>query len=186
MVNKLQVDREATNDLWWLFILQGIVVVLFGLVALFFPGLSLATLMLSFALFAVAWGVIEIVRGLVEIGKTNWWWMSLVFGLLSIGLGVFFVSNPDILIGTFVALLGAFLLVRGVYDLYVAGFVYRRAENRILWLIAGAIGIIAAIAIWSYPVASSLAFVWVLGFYALVAGAMTIAYAFRLRPGDDS
>lgn len=176
--------REAIDDLWWLFVLEGLIVVLFGLVALFFPGLTLVMLVYTFAIFTIAWGVVEVVHGLSDIGRTGWW-MTLLFGLLSIGLGVFLVRNPDVLASMFVILAGAFLLGRGVFDLYMAGFVYEQTETRVLWVLAGILAIIAAIAIWSYPVATSLAFVWVLGLYAVIGGSITIAHAFRLRPENN-
>lgn len=65
--------REAIDDLWWLFVLEGLIVVLFGLVALFFPGLTLVMLVYTFAIFTIAWGVVEVVHGLSDIGRTGWW-----------------------------------------------------------------------------------------------------------------
>lgn len=181
MADVTKAVKEYAEDLWWLFVLEGVVTVLFGIVALFWPGLTLVTLVYLFAIYIVVWGLFEIFRGLVQISRVSSWWVSLLFGLVATGVGVYLLRNPHIAAQVFVTLIGAVILARGVVDLYVAGFVAQKTENRVLWALTGILGIIAAIVMWSYPLASSLAFVWVLGLYALFAGVFQVAFALRVR-----
>lgn len=173
--------KEYVDNLWWLFVLQGLATLVFGVVALFFPGLTLASLVLVFAVYAVVVGVIELVHGFRDIGKTGFWWFSLLVGVVLVAVGVYLVRNPTTALDLFLVIVGALILARGVADLAVGAFFSSNANNRWLWVISGALGVVAGIVIWRYPVAGGLAFVWVLGLYALITGAIGMAYAFKAR-----
>jgi uncharacterized membrane protein HdeD (DUF308 family) len=177
----LESAKEYVKDLWWLIILQGIVTVLFGVVALFMPGLTLTSLLLLFGAYILVVGVIEIVHGFVDIGKNSSWWFSLLVGVVLLGTSIYLIRNPGTALTVFVIVVGALLLARGVFDFVIATFFVGRSDNRWLWAISGVIGVVAGVVVWRYPLGSSLAFVWVLGFYAVLAGIISIAYALRIR-----
>jgi uncharacterized membrane protein HdeD (DUF308 family) len=157
----------------------------FGVTALFLPGLTLATLVILFAVYLVVVGVIELVHGFSSINKNGSWWFMLLVGLVSAGLGVYLIRNPSTALDAFIILVGALVLARGVFDLVVAAFFTRRMESRWLWAISGALGVVAGVVLWSNPVSGGLAFVWVLGLYALVVGSISLAYAFQVRGAID-
>jgi len=173
--------KEYVDNLWWLFIVQGVATLVFGVVALFLPGLTVASLVIVFAVYAIIAGLVELVHGFRDIGKTSSWWFSLIVGVALVAVGVFLVRNPVVALEGFLVIVGALLLARGIADLFVAAFFSDKNDNRLLWIISGVFGIIAAIIVWRYPVSAGLAFVWVLGLYALIAGSISIAYAFRIR-----
>lgn len=173
--------EEYVEDLWWLFVLQGIATLLFGVAALFLPGLTFATLIILFAVYAVVLGVIELVHGFGSIGKSNSWWFSLLVGLVLAGAGVYLIRNPQTALDVFIVIVGAMILARGVFDLVISVFFVKKTESRWLWAIAGVLGVIAGIFLWNNPVSGGLAFVWALGLYALIAGSINLAYAFQVR-----
>jgi uncharacterized membrane protein HdeD (DUF308 family) len=173
--------EEYVHDLWWLFVLSGIATITFGILALFLPGLTLALLVVIFAIYAIVIGVIELVHGFASIGKRSSWWFTLLVGLVMLGVGVYLIRHPETAIGTFIVLIGAVLLVRGIFDLIVAAFFVKRNESRWLWVISGVLGILAGIFLWSNPASGGIAFVWVLGLYALIVGSISLAYAFSVR-----
>lgn len=173
--------KEYVDSLWWLFVLQGIATLLFGIVALFFPGLTLVSLIVVFAVYTIVTGVVEVVHGFRDIGRTGFWWFSLLVGVALVGVGVYLVRNPSTALDLFLVIVGAMILVRGIVDLFVAAFFSEKNDHRWLWAISGVLGVVAGIVIWRYPVSGGLAFVWVLGFYALLAGSISLAYAFRIR-----
>jgi uncharacterized membrane protein HdeD (DUF308 family) len=51
----------------------------------------------------------------------------------------------------------------------------------VLTAIGGILGIVAGIIVLRYPIAGGLAYVWVLGLYALVAGSIYIALAIMTK-----
>lgn len=178
MLKKIQ---TIIDNLWWMFVLQGVLTVIFGLVALFMPGITLVTLVYLFAVYILALGIVILLRGLLKIGKESSWWFLALMGLVGFGIGLYLIMYPQVAIGTFLGILGAVLLVRGVFDLFLAAYFVKTTDGRILWIISGAVGIIAAVVLWRYPLETGVAFVWVLGLYALIAGTVSLIYAYRAR-----
>ena len=173
--------KEYVSGLWWLFVLQGIATIIFGIVALFLPGLTLVTLLYIFAIYVLVLGVLELVHGFSDIGKNSSWWFSLLVGVVMLGVSVYLLRNPQTALDIFIVIVGALVLARGVFDLFVAAFFVEKTENRLLWIIGGVLGVIAGIIIWRYPVTGGIAFVWVLGLYAILAGSISLSYAFNVR-----
>lgn len=178
MLKKME---QLVDNLWGWFVAQGVVTLLFGLVALFWPGVTLVTLVMLVAVYIFAIGVMLFVRGLMKSKKAQSWWFGALMGVVSAGLGIYLLINPNIAIGTFLIVVGLLLLVRGVFDLFLAAYVIKARDGRALWILSGVVGIIAAIVLWRYPVEAGTAFVWVLGLYAVIAGVVSLIYAYRAR-----
>lgn len=178
MLKKIQ---TMIDNLWWMFVLQGVLTVVFGVVALFMPGITLVTLVYLFAVYILALGVVLFLRGLFRIKKEASWWFLALMGLVSVGIGLYLIMYPQVAIGTFLGILGVVLLVRGIFDLFLAAYFVKTTDGRILWIISGVVGIIAAVVLWRYPVETGVAFIWVLGLYALIAGTVSLVYAYRAR-----
>ncbi len=178
MLTKVQ---KIIDNLWWMFVLQGVLTVAFGLLALFLPGITLVTLVYLFAAYIATLGLVLLLRALFHRRKESSWWFTGLMGLVGIGAGIYLLYYPQVAIGTFLGIIGLLLLVRGVFDLALAAYVVKTTDGRILWIISGAVGIIAAIVLWRYPVETGVAFVWVLGLYALIAGTVGLIYAYRAR-----
>lgn len=179
-----KIERFVDN-LWGWFVAQGIVTLLFGLVALFWPGVTLVTLVMLVAAYIFALGVMLFIRGLLKSKRTQSWWFGALMGLVGAGLGVYLIINPNVAIGTFLIIVGLLLLVRGVFDLFLAAYIIKAKDGRALWIVSGVVGIIAAIVLWRYPVEAGTAFVWVLGLYAVIAGVISLIYAYRARSFID-
>ena len=178
MLGKME---RLVDNLWGWFVAQGVVTLLFGLVALFWPGVTLVTLVMLVAAYIFAIGVMLFVRGIIKSKKSQSWWFGALMGVVSAGLGVYLLINPNVAIGTFLTVVGLLLLVRGVFDLFLAAYIIKAKDGRALWILSGVVGIVAAIVLWRYPVEAGTAFVWVLGLYALIAGIVSLIYAYRAR-----
>jgi len=172
--------KGYAGSLWWLFVVVSVILVVFGLVTLFYPGLTLAGLVGVFAVFVVIYGLVELFEGFSAAGRRDNWWLSLLAGVLLLGLGVYLAKHPDISVTAFALLIGWTLLLRGVVDALI-GLFYSRDGHQLHWYITGALGIIAGLLTWSYPADSALVFTWVLGLWALVVGAVTLSRALAIR-----
>jgi uncharacterized membrane protein HdeD (DUF308 family) len=173
--------KEYVEEFWWLLLLQGIATIIFGIAALFMPVLTLATLVLIVSVYAVVIGIIDLVQGFSTIGQKDSSWITLLLGLILIGFGVYLIRNPFLTLHAFIILVGAILAVRGIFDIIASIFFGDVGDHRWLMAIAGVLGIVAGILIWSNPAAGNLAFVWTIGLYALVSGSITIAYALHMK-----
>ena len=80
---------------WWLFLLRGLISILFGVLAFVWPGITLASLVLVFGAFAFADGVFALV-GALRGGGREPWWLLILEGLVGIGIGIITVVSPGI------------------------------------------------------------------------------------------
>lgn len=177
-------QQQLSRQLWGLAVAEGVVAILAGLALLLWPGASLVILVVLFGVFVLVWGIVELVKSLLGMGKVSGWWIQLIFSVLVIGLGVFLLRNIEISIATFILLIGFTFIARGIVDLFFGFFSKEKEvrENRAILVTMGVIGIVAGIFVFAQPVASGLAFIWVVGLYAILEGALTLAYAMKTQP----
>lgn len=168
-------------EYWWVGMVQGIAALLFGVAAVFWPGLTLATLVYLFSAFVLAWGVISIVHGILSIKNSSTWWLTLIFGFVGTGVGLYLVRHPGVSFKTLILLIGFTLIFRGIVDIIAAFVDEHTATSRIIWLIAGSAAVLAGIVILNQPVAGGVAFVWILGLYSLVFGPLMIAMSLDMK-----
>lgn len=172
---------KTENELWWLHLLQGVTAIFFGIVAIFWPGLTLVTLVYLFSAFVLAWGIVEVIHGFLSIRRRDTWWLTLLFGLVGLGAGIYLVRHPQVSFTALVVIIGLVLIGRGLLDLIGAVLDKHNASRRTLTLIIGVAALIAGIILLFQPEAGGVAFVWILGLYALVFGAFTTALAIEAR-----
>jgi uncharacterized membrane protein HdeD (DUF308 family) len=162
-------------------ILRGVLAVLFGIAAVFWPGLTLVTLLYLFATFLLVGGLIELVIGVVHIGnpETSGWTKILVLllGVLQLGVGVYLLRHPKVTFATFILLIGFTLIFRGVFEVVQGLFDEGSATYRTIMIIVGLLAALAGIVVLFQPEASGVAFVWIIGLYALITGPLMIAAA---------
>lgn len=164
-----------SKNIWWILLLKGIVLVLFGLFTVFWPAISFIALSLIFALYILLSGVMNIIYGISGISAHRYWFLILALGIFEIGVGVFAINHPHISIAALALLIGFTFLIRGVFEIISAFDDMFIHMHRILQSIGGAFSILVGMIILRYPIRGSIAFTWVLGVYALIAGPMLIA-----------
>ena len=175
------IEQEVVSDMWWIALVQGIVALLFGIAAVFWPGLTLKVLVYLFGAFVLAWGVMSVVQGIMSVRTQTTWWLTLIFGIIGVGVGLYLVRHPLVSFSTFIVLIGFTLIFRGVIDIIGAFVDEQTATSKVLWVIAGLAAVLAGIFILNQPVSGGVAFVWVLGLYSLVFGPLMIALSLDLK-----
>jgi uncharacterized membrane protein HdeD (DUF308 family) len=118
--------------------------------------------------------------------KSYFYWR----GGLGILMGVLVLVWPGLTVLTLVTLISIWLLLIGVVSVvqgvrsvrhgglgWLGSILLGTGGRRILSLLFGLLSVIAGIWLWRYPFHGTLAFVWLLGLYAIISGALTIAMA---------
>lgn len=159
-------------------VFEGILAILFGIAAVFWPGITLVTLLYLFAAFILASGIINLLVGIFSIGKGgSHWLLKSVLGLVQIGAGVYLFRHPHVTFATLILIIGFVLIARGVIDIVLAFMDETTATNKTMVAIAGLLAVIVGVVMLFQPAASGVAFVWILGLFALVSGPIMIAAA---------
>jgi uncharacterized membrane protein HdeD (DUF308 family) len=178
-------DDRLSSDAWGGLAFRGMLAVLFGIAAIFWPGITLGTLVYLFGAFILASGLISLITGLTNINNRGATLLPrvlmILLGVLEIGAGVYLIRHPLLTFTTFILLAGFALIIRGVIDVFAGLFEADGAMYKTTMILSGLIGVIAGIFVLFQPAASGVAFVWILGLYALISGALLIALALDVK-----
>jgi uncharacterized membrane protein HdeD (DUF308 family) len=166
---------------WWLFLLRGILGIVFGCLALIFPGPTMLSLVLLFSAYMLVDGVFAIISAVRAIRRKEDRWGLLIFGgLLNIAVGIMAFLWPGLTVVAFVWLIAAWAIVSGGL-MTAAGFRLNIDHGR-WWLVLGgllsvAYGALLIIA----PLIGAIVLTWWLGAYAIAFGVALVIFSFKLR-----
>jgi uncharacterized membrane protein HdeD (DUF308 family) len=109
----------------------------------------------------------------------RYWWLWVLFGLLTIAAGVVALANPGLSLLTIALLFGCYLIVGGFFDV-LAGLSTDDADaaRRVFAVLLGVLALIAGVLVLVRPGNGLVALVLIVGVYLIVAGALTLASAF--------
>ena len=108
-------------------------------------------------------------------------WFLIGVGVLTLGVGVFFVASPNETLKVFTVLGGILLLVDGL--LAIIGALVGVTESRGLLAMVGVLSLIAGLVLIKKPFQTLLVLVVILGVWLVVAGIATFVSAFSRREG---
>lgn len=162
-------------------VLRGVLAILFGIAAVFWPGITVVTILYLFAAFMLVSGLVELVMGVVHIGTPGTSVLTkilvLLLGLLQVGVGVYLLRHPQVTFATLILLIGFSLIIRGVFEIVEGLFEEGPSMQRVVLIIVGLLAVLAGIVVLFQPRTASVAFVWIIGLYALISGPLLIAAA---------
>jgi uncharacterized membrane protein HdeD (DUF308 family) len=117
-----------------------------------------------------------------ELGLASRWGWIVLRGVVAILFGLFAFSRPGVIGLTLVLMFAAYSFISGIAAIVSAARGGREGDSR--WgtlLLEGLLYIAAGIVAVLWPAATGLAFLWVIAVWAIVAGALEISSAIRLR-----
>ncbi len=177
---------EAMSKNWWLFLIRGVLSILFGGLTLFMPGLTLLLLITFYGAYAVIDGATTIFAAISGRQVNPRWWVHLLEGIVSIVAGVAAFAWPGIAAVTLVLLIGAWAVFTGITQIVQAVRLRKEIDNE-LWLgLSGALSVFFGVYVFLFPGAGALGLTWLIGLYAVIFGGMFIGLALRLRSQNKS
>jgi uncharacterized membrane protein HdeD (DUF308 family) len=174
-------SRDAVRGLtgsWWLFLILGVLWILFGMFVLSYNVGSL----LALAIFAGVTFIMTGINQILSFGRVEggWRWLYLVGGVLSILAGIIAFVWPGRTLLVISVVLAWFLVFKGIVDI-IAAF---SNHGRPWWWMTLILGILELLlGIWAagYPGRSLIVFVNLVGIYAIFYGFTEVFAAFDLR-----
>lgn len=168
-------DAQAMKPMWEALVVRGIAGILFGISAVFWPGLTLVTLVYIFSIYVLISGVVGIVQAILDMARGKTWFLELLVGIVELGIGLYLVRHPQVTFATFILLAGLMFIARGVFEIVMALTDEAMATNKMLLVIGGILSALVGIILLMQPASGGVAFVWILGLYALITGPILIA-----------
>jgi uncharacterized membrane protein HdeD (DUF308 family) len=174
-----EATRKTVRRSSWLFLIQGILLVVAGVVALIYP------LMTNVA-FAIFLGWLLLISGVVQavtlIGgsKTPDFWLQLISAVLSVVVGILFLRNPTVAVGTLVMLMSVFFMIEGISKT-VFSLTIRPFPNWGWVLASGILGILIAVWLLANPGMSLLLLGILIGVQLISEGVAIATMAWMAR-----
>jgi uncharacterized membrane protein HdeD (DUF308 family) len=166
---------------WWIVAARGIVAVAFGVMAFVSPDRTLTFLVSLFGIFALADGIFTIGAGLA----TNWLTLFLE-GVVGGAIGLLTVLFPAAAQLWFASLIVAWAFVTGALELAGAYSLRKSVKGPLVrgeWLLAasGVLSLVFGAAVSAATSAEVARFMWTVGGYAVLSGALLLALALNIR-----
>jgi uncharacterized membrane protein HdeD (DUF308 family) len=168
--------RESLARHWWVFVLRGMVALIFGFIAWTRPGLTLASLILLFGIYAIVDGVVGLIAGIR--GHAG----SLVLAsILSAAAGVVTFMWPGVTTFALLYLIAFWAIVRGIGEISTAISLRKLIRNEWLLGLAGLASVLFGLLLIVRPGAGALSVIWLIGTFAFAIGILLIGLGFRVK-----
>lgn len=111
-------------------LITGIILAVVGIWILLQPDKVLAIIPIIVGIVIALHGVNNLQQA-VSLCKEKYdkWWVALILGLLTVGLGVLLVCRPFEALDTAVMMIGLFLIYDGISDIWIVSRIYRTAKT---------------------------------------------------------
>lgn len=177
MINTIQ---QIVKQLWITAVASGAISIVFGLIAMIWPDLTLSFFIYLFSIFVLVVSVIVLGQSFTNIKIDPLWWLSMLFAICGISIGVFIIVNPDVAKAFLAVLLSVYIFSQSILDLIIASYSDDKTTKTPV-VIMGILGIVFGFMVLLYPALATTAMVWVIGLFILVHGLAIEFYAFRAR-----
>jgi uncharacterized membrane protein HdeD (DUF308 family) len=165
---------------WWLVLLRGVAAVILGLLAWSIPGITLEVVVLLFGAYAIVDGIMAIVHSFSQEGGQHRWSL-LLMGLLGCLAGVITFGWPGITALALLFVIAFWAILTGVLEVVAAFGIAVSTGSRWLLGLAGVASAAFGVLLVVQPGTGLLTIVWLLGFYGVFYGILTIIGSFKLR-----
>lgn len=162
---------------WWLFLVRGILAVLFGVLTLVQPMAALIALVFVFGV----WAFIDGINALALAFSGRRSWQLILIGLMGIAAGAITFFRPEITAVALYALFAGWSIARGIIEIALAIELRREIRGEVWLALGGVLSIAFGVLLILLPVAGVLAVAWLIGLYALLFGGAMIALSIRLH-----
>jgi uncharacterized membrane protein HdeD (DUF308 family) len=162
---------------WWLFLLRGLLAILFGVLTLVQPAAALAALVFVFGVWAFIDGVNALTLAIA--GRRSW--QLVIVGLIGIAAGAITFWRPGLTALGLYALFAGWSIARGIVEIAMAVRLRDEVRGEVWMVLGGLISIAFGVLLIVLPASGVLAVAFLIGIYALLYGLIEIALSFRLR-----
>lgn len=171
----------AVRHHWWLFVLRGVVALIFGGLAIAWPGATVVALTAFIAAYALVDGLVTLTYAIRMRASFDRWWVLLISGLISTAFGVLAFIYPGLSLAYLVLSVSVWMLFAS-YAQFMLARLHKKMGGSSTWGIVGGILTLAlAVAAIAFPWLTVAAVVALVAWFALVIGVVSLVIAYRLR-----
>ncbi len=166
---------------WSLFIINGLIALLFGLLLLIEAPDVIVRLTLYFGILMMIAGVIMFLVSLGSMRKKKPYLALMAGAVVSVLAGGVIVFLPHETLKIFLMLIGAWAVLAGLYQIIVAVRMRGRVSNHHLFTINGVITLAFGILLFLNPMGSVILVMRIIGLMALLSGILMLYLGVKIR-----
>jgi uncharacterized membrane protein HdeD (DUF308 family) len=171
----------VTVRLWPVLAVRGLLALLFGCVALAWPDVTVYALVLLFGAYALVDGVSRLLAVLRPVHPGGRRMAELTGGLLGIVLGIVTLLWPGATALALAVLIGVWAVLSGATEIWAAIRLRRVIAGELLLALIGLVSVLVGLLLVVRPDIGAVTVARVIGVYALVASALLLMLAWRVR-----
>lgn len=178
--------RRYMAKYWWVFLVRGLLGIVFGVLAFVMPVITLATLVIVWGAYAFTDGIVALWAAITGNTDNDNRWLVGLQGVIGVAAGVLTFVMPVVTGLGLLMLIAAWSLAVGVLQL-VAAVKLRKEITSELWLgLSGLVSILFAFFVIARPGEGALAVIWIIGSYSIIFGVILVAFALRVRKAANA
>jgi uncharacterized membrane protein HdeD (DUF308 family) len=159
----------------WMLATTGVIAILFGLAALIWPDITLFVLILLFGIQVLVVGLVEFLAMFRALSEHQTWWTHLVIAILNVGVAVYIFAYPAMTAVLLLYVFAFWAIILGIVEI-VRGV----STGEPIELVVGALTIVVGLVVLSNPFAGLLAYIVLVGVFAIVRGAILLYGSYRV------
>ncbi|HVP20892.1 MAG TPA: HdeD family acid-resistance protein [Anaerolineaceae bacterium] len=166
---------------WWLIALRGVAAIILGVLCFVYPADTIYALVIVFGIYALVDGVLAVIDSFQIREAFDQWWVVLLEGLAGILVGILAFTKTVVTAEALLFVIAFWAIFTGIMEIIAAIYFRREIDNEWLLILSGILSVILGVLLVVYPMAGSLAVIWVVGFYAIFFGVLMLFLAFEVR-----
>ena len=171
-------------QLWWAFILRGVLGILFGVVVILFPGIGLLAVVALFAAWALVGGVQSLLGAWRSRGQKDWW-VGILEGLIGIAAAVVAILLPAAASLALLFVVAGWAIAIGVLQIWMAIRLRERITGEVWMGLSGVISILFGLLLVIFPGTGILSVLFLVGIFSILMGVAMLLLGWRLRGIHD-
>lgn len=177
----MAIKRKYIDSHWLVFIVQGVIALLFGCLTLFTADESAAGLMPMVGIFLLALSVVEFANSLYRSHRREGWLVSVLVALFdaAFGLAIIFTANQEMV--WHLSLVSGYTVLRGVFELLIGFRTTVDPTDRFIWVLCGIAGIIFGLVIFNSGHLENIEFLRFFGAYMMILSVSSLIYGIHNR-----
>ncbi|MGB4123606.1 MAG: DUF308 domain-containing protein [Bacteroidales bacterium] len=169
------------NQFRSLLVINGIIAFLFGLFAIFAPLETAKTIALYFGLILIGASVVGIIISVKKINQKQLIPYNLLSSVLSLIIGIFIVVYTKKSLELFTIIVGIWAILTAVLQIVILIQIIKRSVYRKVMIFNSIITLIFGIILFTNPLESIAAMVYITGALAIVFGSILIYIAIKIK-----
>ncbi|MEQ6901906.1 DUF308 domain-containing protein [Nocardioides sp. YIM 152588] len=172
-----------TKPDWKAMLVRGLTAAAIGVAVMVWPDITLKILVILVGLWALIDGIGLLVAAFrAPSGAAKG--LFGVLGVLALVAAFFCIFRPGVAASTVIWVIGVWLLIRGVFELFAA-FGGALGMSRWLAFVSAAVDLVLGILFVTHPDKSATGLSWLFGLFILIGGALLVWLAFVARKGPS-